>query len=226
MIKNSMQAKTYNQDGKEIGAITLSERVFDAPWNADLVNQVVLSLQSSSRTPYAHTKGRGEVAGGGKKPWKQKGTGRARHGSIRSPIWKGGGVAHGPTKDKDFSRKVNKKMKTKALFAILSQKLREGEVLFVDKIALDDRKTKLAQSVINNLSKVEGFERIAFKSGRRAMISLPESNEMVVKSFRNIPQVAVAQVSELNPVEVLRYKYLIITNPEESLKKVENKLKA
>lgn len=220
-----MEAKTYNQEGREVGKIDLPDRVFGLPWNADLVNQVVLSLQSSQRAPYAHTKGRGEVSGGGKKPWKQKGTGRARHGSIRSPIWKGGGVAHGPRNEKDYFRKVNKKMKAKALFTILSQKLREGEIIFVDSINLPQRKTKLAQGVISNLAKLEGFKMLGYKTGKRAMISLPENNETVVTSFRNIPTVTVAQVSELSPLDVLRYKYLVIANPESSLAAVQAKMK-
>src|SRR5581483_4020780 len=114
-----MKAPIYTQEGKEAGSIELADSMFGLAWNADLVKQVVDSMLSSARKPYAHTKGRGEVSGGGKKPWKQKGTGRARHGSIRSPIWKGGGVAHGPLNTKNFDRKVNKKMKAKALLTIL-----------------------------------------------------------------------------------------------------------
>src|SRR3954467_5139183 len=109
-----MESTVYNQKGKEVGKIQLAEQIFGLKWNADLVHQVVTSMESSARTNVAHTKNRGEVSGGGKKPWQQKGTGRARHGSIRSPIWVGGGVTHGPRKDKDYDRKINKKMKAKA----------------------------------------------------------------------------------------------------------------
>src|SRR4029078_6219347 len=98
---------------------------FGLPWNADLVHQVISSLKTDARKPVAHTKTRGSVRGGGKKPWQQKGTGRARHGSIRSPLWVGGGVAHGPRNDKNFDRKVNKKMKAKALYTILSKKFKD-----------------------------------------------------------------------------------------------------
>lgn len=119
-----MDAKIYNQKGKESGTLTLDEKVFGLSWNADLVHQVITSMMSNARTPIAHTKTRGEVRGGGKKPWRQKGTGRARHGSTRSPIWVGGGVAHGPRNDKNYARKVNKKMKAKALYTILSQDAR------------------------------------------------------------------------------------------------------
>ena len=108
-----METKIYNQKGKPAGKIALPEAVFGVPWNADLVHQVVNSLRSKARTPVAHTKNRGEVRGGGKKPWQQKGIGKARHGSIRSPIWVGGGVTHGPRNDKNYDRKVNKKAKRK-----------------------------------------------------------------------------------------------------------------
>jgi len=121
-----MEATIYNTSGKLMGKIRLPGDVFGLPWNADLVHQVVTSLQTSRRKPYAHVKTRGEVRGGGRKPWKQKGTGRARHGSTRSPIWVGGGVTHGPRNEKNFERKVSKKMKTKALYTILSAKYFNG----------------------------------------------------------------------------------------------------
>ncbi len=153
-----MEAKIYNQTGKESGTIKLPESVFGVPWNADLVHQVIVSMRSNDREAIAHTKTRGEVAGGGKKPWKQKGTGRARHGSIRSPLWVGGGVAHGPRNDKNFSRKINKKMKAKALFTLLSQKMRDGEVVFIDSLKFDAPKAKDAKAVLSSLSSIKGFE--------------------------------------------------------------------
>ena len=127
-----MEAKIYNQKGESKSSVTLPEDIFGLPWNADLVHEVVRLMNSNSRTNVAHTKTRGEVRGGGKKPWKQKGTGKARHGSTRSPIWVGGGVSGGPRNDKNFDRKVNKKMKAKALYVILSKKFRDGEILFVN----------------------------------------------------------------------------------------------
>lgn len=219
-----MQAKTYNQEGKEVGTFTLPEAVFGLPWNGDLVKQVVDSLLSSRRKSLADTKGRGEVRGGGKKPWKQKGTGRARHGSIRSPIWKGGGVAHGPKSEKNYKRKVSKKMKAKALLTILSQKLRDGELLFVDSLSLSTPKTKEAAKVLANLSKVKGFEKIAYKKGSRALFAVPAHDASLARSFRNLPAVALDEARNMNPVELLQYKYLVIAKPEESLKGVGSKL--
>src|SRR3972149_5550000 len=146
-----MEEKLYNQEGKEVGKLELPEYVFNLPWNADLVHQVSVSMMANIRMPLAHAKTRGEVRGGGKKPWRQKGTGRARHGSSRSPIWVGGGVTHGPRNDKIFDKKVNKKMKAKALYTILSAKYKKGEVLFVDDLSLRAIKTKDARDTLASL---------------------------------------------------------------------------
>src|SRR3989344_1678996 len=121
-----METNIYNQEGKEVGKVSLPTAVFGVKWNPDLVHQAVVAMEANARTPVAHTKSRADVRGGGRKPWKQKGTGRARHGSTRSPIWVGGGVAHGPTNEKIFAKKINKKMRTKALYTVLSQKLRDN----------------------------------------------------------------------------------------------------
>src|SRR3989338_7301784 len=148
-----MQAKIYNQKGAEAGMITLPEKVFAAKWRSDLVHQVVEGMRSNKRAGTADTKDRGEVRGGGKKPWKQKGTGRARHGSIRIPIWVGGGVTHGPLAEKNYKKKISKKMRAQALFSVLSKKWKDGEIIFVDTLTLPEIKTKSAVEVMKNLSK-------------------------------------------------------------------------
>jgi large subunit ribosomal protein L4 len=219
-----METKIYNQKGSEAGKIKLSEKVFGLPWNADLVHQVVASMRSDARVNLAHTKTRGEVRGGGKKPWKQKGTGQARHGSTRSPIWVGGGVAHGPRNDKNYSRKVNKKMKTKALFTILSQKMRDGEILFVDSISFKTPKTKDAKAVLMSLGTIKGYEKLATKRTNAALINILNKNENVEKSFDNLKQVELDEVRNLNPLDILNFKFLIIENPEESMKLMEAKM--
>ena len=117
-----MEAKIYNQKGEIARTINLPEEVFGVKWRSDLVHQVVEGMRSNARSGTAHAKDRSEVRGGGKKPWKQKGTGRARHGSSRSPIWIGGGVTHGPLKDKNYKRKISQKMRVEALFSVLSRK--------------------------------------------------------------------------------------------------------
>nr|MBP7006461.1 50S ribosomal protein L4 [Candidatus Paceibacterota bacterium] len=151
-----MEAKIYNQKGESKGTISLPEKVFGAKWRADLVHQVVESMRSNKRAGTADTKDRGEVRGGGRKPWKQKGTGRARHGSTRSPIWVGGGVTHGPLSDKNYKRKISKKMKAQALFSVLSKKLKDGEIVFVDNLSQDKIKTKNAKDAMEKIVKALG----------------------------------------------------------------------
>lgn len=211
-----MDSKLYNQEGKEVGTIELPVALFDLKWNADLVHQVVLAMQSNSRANTAQVKTRADVRGGGKKPWKQKGTGRARHGSIRSPIWKGGGVTHGPTTERNYERGINAKMKTRALLTVLSQKRRDGELVFLDKLNISAPKTSEAQKAITKLSALPGYERLAYKRGKRVLFLLPESTVAIVKSFRNLPSALVSEVRNLNPLVALTYKYLVVVNPETS----------
>jgi large subunit ribosomal protein L4 len=218
-----MEAQTYNQDGSAAGTITLSKSIFGLPWNADLVHEVVRLMNSNSRTAIAHTKTRGEVRGGGKKPWQQKGTGRARHGSTRSPIWVGGGVAHGPRNDKNFDRKVNKKAKIQALFTILSRKFTDGEILFVNDLHLSAPKAKDAKGILSSLSKIKGFERLATKPKNAAIIACDKTSAAVTKSFRNFGNVSVEAFRNINPVSVLNHTFLIIANPEASLKTLDAK---
>ena len=209
-----MDAAIYDIDGKKSGTVTLPENVFGVRWNADLVKQVSDSLLSAKRKPIAHTKNRGEVRGGGKKPWQQKGTGRARHGSIRSPILVGGGVTGGPRKEKNFERKVSKKMKAKALYTILSQKFRDGEVLFVDKVALSAPKTKEAINALRSLSNVKGFENIFSKKNNAAVIAMLDKNKEMERAFNNLGNIEVIEARNLSPLLLLEYKYLIIENPK------------
>lgn len=213
-----MEANIYNQTGKEAGKIKLPESVFGLPWNADLVHEIVRLMNSNSRNNIAHTKTRGEVRGGGKKPWKQKGTGRARHGSTRSPIWVGGGVAHGPRNDQNYDRKINKKAKTKALYTILSRKFKDGEILFVDNVNIAAPKAKDAKAVLASFSKIKGFEKLSSKKVNAAIITLPKKNAAVEKSFGNFGNVAIEEFRNINPVSILNHTYLIVSDPEVSLK--------
>lgn len=212
-----METQVYNQKGKAVGSVKLPEQVFGLKWNGDLVHQVVTAMQANARTPVAHVKTRGEVRGGGKKPWKQKGTGRARHGSSRSPIWVGGGITHGPRNDKIYAQKINKKMKIQALFTVLSKKFKNGEILFVEDLSMKNIKTKDAVSVLKDLSSVSGFEKISTGKKPKAYIAVPAKNDVLKKSFANIPLVEVDEVRNINPVDLLSYKYLVISNPTESI---------
>lgn len=211
-----IETKVYNFEGKETGKAELPEAIFGLKWNNDLVYQVANALQANLRRPIADTKNRAEVRGGGKKPYRQKGTGRARHGSSRSPIWEGGGITHGPLSIKNYSQKVNKKMRAKAFFTVLSRKLAEGEVIFVQDLPLAVAKTKQAQVYLNNLAKA-GFEKINYKKGKRALLAWPKGSALAERSFRNIPSAVASDLRNLNVLDLLNYKYLVISDPAESL---------
>ena len=222
-----MESKIYNQQGKEAGSIKLPEKVFGLPWNASterMGHQVTVAMAGNARVPIAHAKMRGEVAGSGIKPWRQKGTGRARHGSRRSPIWVGGGASHGPRNDRDYSRKINKKMKNKALFAVLSAKFRDGEVVFVDSLSFKAPKTKDAKSVLTSLSKVENLSGLSRRKNV-AFLALNEKDENVLKSFGNFGNLEVGGVKDLNVMDLLQYKYLVMTDPEKSVATLSARLK-
>ena len=222
--KGGMESVIYNAQGKKTGNITLPESVFGVFWNDSLMHQVVTSMHSNARPNVAHTKGRGEVRGGGRKPWQQKGTGRARHGSSRSPIWKGGGVTHGPTNEKNYEKAIPKKMRAKALFMALSRKLKDGQIIFVDSFGISEPKTAVAKKVLMALSKVKGFEKIETKGKNAALIALADPTEAVKKSFRNISNVSCVPVRQLNPVAVLGNSYIVIENPEASVAIVASRL--
>lgn len=215
------EAKIYNQKGVEAGKIILPAKVFNAKWRADLVHQVVEGMRSNKRAGTADTKDRGEVRGGGKKPWKQKGTGRARHGSTRSPIWVGGGVTHGPLAEKNYKRKISKKMRAQALFSVLSKKLKDGEIIFIDSLVVPKINTKLAVEVMKNLSKASGLKPLASSKKPKVLTALFGRNEKAEKSFRNLPQLELVFLKNLNPLDVLNHQYLLIENPEESVKFLE-----
>jgi len=221
----ALESAVYNQDGKKVDTVKLPESIFALPWKADLVHQVVVSLMSNKRTNLAHTKDRSEVSGGGKKPWQQKGLGRARHGSTRSPIWVKGGVAHGPRNDKDYSRKVNKKMKAKALFTILSKKFRDNEVFFLDNLKTALPKAKEALSILKNLSKIKGGEQILAKRENSVYINVMKKDVNLDRSFRNFGNLKIDELRNINPLDVLNYKYLIIDNTTEAFKFLEAKMK-
>ncbi|MEX0909729.1 MAG: 50S ribosomal protein L4 [Candidatus Paceibacterota bacterium] len=222
-----MEITIYTKAGEKKGSTTLPKEIFGLPWNADLVHQVVTSEQANKRSVIAHAKGRSEVRGGGIKPWRQKGTGRARHGSNRSPIWIGGGVTHGPLSEKNYSKKINKKMRSKALFTILSKKLADNEIIFLDSLSFTEGKTKEANDVVRNLAKVKGFENISKKRGSKALFTLTEGEfkAKTKQGFKNIASVAVSDVENLNALDALSYNYIVITDPEKSLEFLKSKQK-
>lgn len=219
-----MEEKVYNTEGKESGKVKLSEAVFGLPFNANLLHDVVLAMQSNARAGTAHTKDRSEVRGGGKKPWRQKGTGRARHGSRRSPIWTGGGVAHGPRNEKDFGVKLNKKVRRKALGVALSKKLSDNELVFIDAISFEGPKTAEAKKVLLGIAGVKGFETALTKSKNATLVVLPGRDEAIEKSFRNFGNTAVVAAKDVSPVDLLTYKHVVVASPDASVSVLEGRV--
>ena len=213
-----IEAPIYTQEGKKDGVVALPERLFTLPKNDALVQQVVTCIAANRRSGTAHTKGRSDVSGGGKKPWKQKGTGRARHGSIRSPLWVGGGVTFGPTKDKNYTAVVNKKMGAKALFTVLSEKLRNDSIMFINEFSVDNPSTKIATECIK---KIHGVS--AEKRKNMCLIVFSENNELARKSFANIKGIATIALTACNARDALIAKKIVFINPTESLKQLEER---
>ncbi len=214
----------YKADGTSAGVIALPDAIFAARWNADLVHQVVTGMQANARPVTANTKHRGEVRGGGKKPWKQKGTGRARHGSSRSPIWKGGGVTHGPRAERDYTVKLNKKMRKAALVAVLSKKAKDGEIIFIEKLGYSAPKTKDAVTMLRAVSKAAGAGSLITKARNAGLVVFAEPTEAMKKSFRNIGNLAIEEIRNINPVDVMTSRYLVIENPAKAIELLTTRL--
>ena len=188
----------YNIEGKEVGSIELNDAVFGVEVNEHLVHMAVVNQLANNRQGTQSAKTRSEVSGGGRKPWRQKGTGHARQGSTRAPQWTGGGIVVAP-KPRDYSFKMNKKEKRIALLSALSSKVAESKIVVLDEFKLDEIKTKKFVEVMNNL-KVEN-----------ALVVLEGENKNVVLSGRNIPSVKVTATNEINTYDVLKYTTLVVT---------------
>ncbi len=199
-----MNTKLYNQEGKIVGEIDLPDSIFGVKWNADLVHQAYRVMRARSRKVIAHTKGRGEVRGGGRKPWPQKGTGRARHGSIRSPLWRGGGVTHGPTKFRNFLLHLPKKMRRKAIATLLSKKAQENKIVVLDQISFEEGKTKYAAKFISNFNSSNKEKRSSL------LLLLPQKDRIIHLAFRNIPRTKTIIASNLNVLDLLNYDRVFI----------------
>lgn len=204
-----MLVNTYNQNGEKIGQTRLPSEIFDVKMNPDLVHQVTVSQMANRRKAIAHTKDKGEVRGGGRKPWRQKGTGRARHGSIRSPLWRGGGVTFGPRKEKVFKKRIPKKMKRKALFMVLSGKVKNNLLILLDKLKLETKLTK---------SMAEILKKLPCKRDS-SLIALPEMDKNIILAARNLPDIETIQAKDLNCLDLLSFKYLIM--PKETAKVIK-----
>jgi len=203
------KVKLYSQDGKSIKEIILNKKIFGVEIKPELIQQAIRTQEANSRKIIAHTKDRSDVRGGGKKPWRQKGTGRARHGSIRSPLWKGGGVTFGPRSDRNYSLKINKKAKRKALFMALSDKLVNKKIILIDKLTLSEIKTKDFIGVLKKL-----------KLKKSVLVILPKSDKNIIKSANNIPKINTINANSLNVIAVVKNNNLLIL--QDSLKVMED----
>ena len=193
-------AKIYNLEGQDIGKQTLPAKLFGVPIKAEVVQQVVVAQEANSRQSLAHTKTRGEVRGGGRKPWKQKGTGRARHGSIRSPLWSGGGITFGPRSNRNFTKSVNKKLRRKALAMVLSDKVKNEKLLVIDKLEISQPKTKLLFQTLNKLP-VKGKKTAIITDGHYAT---------VIRAARNLPKASTIAYNSLNVLDLLKCEFIIL----------------
>lgn len=198
--------KVYNAQGESTGEIQLSESVFGQPKNEALVHQAVVAQRANERQVLAHTKDRSEVRGGGKKPWRQKGTGRARVGSSRSPIWIGGGVTFGPTNRRNFSKGLNVKMKRQALRVVFSDKVSTKTLAILDELVMDDYKTKTFKAIIDSLR-----EKVFAADKNSILIIDKMPNGMVKNSARNLSGVKLLGVDNINIVDVLKFRHIIVT---------------
>ena len=188
----------YNMEGKEVGTMELNDAVFGVEINDHLVHLAVVRQLANNRQGTQKAKTRSEVSGGGRKPWRQKGTGHARQGSTRAPQWTGGGVVFAPT-PRDYSLKMNKKERRAALKSVLTSKVQENKLIVLEDLQLDEIKTKAMQNVLNNLNV------------SKAMVVLADNDQNVVLSARNIPDVITALPSTINVYDVLKYNTLILT---------------
>jgi large subunit ribosomal protein L4 len=211
-----MKVNLYNQKGELLGQKDLPKEIAEIKENPDLIHQVVVSQLANQRNKIAQTKDRSEVSGGGRKPWRQKGLGRARHGSIRSPLWRKGGVVFGPRKERNFKKKIPKKMKRKALLMVLKAKAKNDSLFLFENLKIEKPKTKIfAQMVENWRKKIKNL-----KEGK-ILIALPKLEKNLLLAARNLPKVKTVEVRNLNCLDLLSFKHLILT-PEslEEIKKV------
>jgi len=233
-----LKVKVYNQNAESTGEMELSPKVFGVKANPDLVHQAVVTQMANMRKVLAHTLIRSEVRGGGKKPWAQKGTGRARHGSSRSPIWRGGGITFGPRNNRNFKMRINKKMRQNALLMVLSDKLANNQFTILDKLEMAEYKTKIFNSIITKLENLgtggpkeknapvlketpkDAQEKLSEKKNepttaqklkRSFLIIVDKAEEKLNYSVRNLTGIELMNLDNINIVDLLKYKDLILT---------------
>jgi len=213
----SIKIKVYNQNAEAAGEMQLSPKVFGVKVNNDLIHQAVVTQMANERQVIAHTKDRSEVRGGGRKPWRQKGTGRARHGSSRSPIWIGGGVTFGPRNDRNFKMRINRKMKQNAMLMVLSDKAAGDNFIILDKLEATEFKTKVFNKIISGLeSKIlKPKKKVASgakkKDAKRSILIIVDKGDKKLScSARNLVGIKLMNTDNINIVDLLKYKNLIL----------------
>lgn len=206
-----MKVKVYNLEGKETGEMNLSDGVFGVKIKPEVVHEVFTALQNNQREPWADTKKRGEVSGGGKKPWPQKGTGRARHGSIRSPIWKGGGVAFGPLSIRNYKEKINKKTKRLALKMCLSDRAKNNALVVVEDFNFSEPKTKLFAGFLKNLLAAQKQSEGGPMKFKTFLLLTPGKNENVMRMTKNLKSVKTVRAEDVNVMDLLT-RSAVLTN--------------
>lgn len=223
-----MKLNIYNQSGEAKGEIEVSDKVFAVKTNQVLINEAVVAQRANERQVLADTKDRSEVRGGGKKPWRQKGTGRARAGSRRSPIWIGGGVTFGPTTDRNFSKKINKQAKKKALVMAFSDRIASNSLLVLDKVVIEDFKTKIFNEILSNLEEKvlkvlsvdEKNKNKKVRSSKRSILFINDTkDDKISNSGRNLVGVKMLNLENINIIDLLKYKNIVLS--ENAIKKIE-----
>lgn len=203
-----MKVSVYNKKAENVGNVTLSG-FSDAKWNPTTVSFVYEGMMRNQRRPLSHAKGRGEVRGGGKKPWRQKGTGRARHGSIRSPIWRGGGVTHGPIKNKNYGVKLNRKMKQQAFQSVLARKIKDEEIFTFESLDVSEGKTKSLVLFLENIEKKFKI-KILGESGSGSIIVVVKKYPTLERAARNVPHLFVKEARSVSLVDMLNSRYILL----------------
>lgn len=199
-----MKIAVYNQNAEPQGEIEVSEKIFGVKPSLHLLAEAVRAQANNARKGLAHTKTRGEVSGGGKKPWRQKGTGRARAGSTRSPLWRHGGVTFGPRSDRNWSLKINKKAKVKALFMSLSDKARDGRLIVVEGLNMEAPKTK------EFLKFMTAFHTKLNNLGKKQMVVMPKKDDSIVRASRNLPEITTTLATSLNVTDILKADSMLV----------------
>lgn len=217
-----MTKLTYIDNGKA-GSITASDRVFGTAWKPDLVKQAILAIQSNRRANTAHAKDRAAVRGADTKPWRQKGTGRARHGSIYSPIWRGGGVTFGPSNERNYTKKVNRKERAAALRSALSYLVANDNLSVASGLEIKSPKTKEASAFVADQLKALKKEELLLKTGHVLAVVAENPTDAIKKSFRNLPGIKVISAADLNVEDAMLPRHLIILD-QDSVKALEARL--